>query len=67
VAAEGLHEETFAFFGGTVKTVRLDNLKEGVLKPDVYDPAIRATLQCLSTTAFCLSRADPNLPILRER
>jgi transposase len=35
-----LHEEAFAFFGGTVKTVRLDNLKEGVLKPDVYDPEL---------------------------
>jgi transposase len=35
-----LHEEAFAYFGGTVKTVRLDNLKEGVLKPDIYDPEL---------------------------
>jgi transposase len=33
-----LHEEAFAYFGGSTSTVRLDNLKEGVLDPDVYDP-----------------------------
>jgi transposase len=35
-----LHEEAFAFFGGTVATIRLDNLKEGILKPDIYDPEL---------------------------
>lgn len=32
-----LHEEAFAYFGGVPTTIRLDNLKEGVLDPDVYD------------------------------
>lgn len=35
-----LHEAAFAHFGGTPRTIRLDNLKEGVLKPDVYDPQL---------------------------
>ena len=35
-----LHEAAFAYFGGTAHTIRLDNLKEGVLKPDVYDPQL---------------------------
>ena len=35
-----LHERAFRRLGGTVKVVVLDNLKEGVLTPDVYDPAI---------------------------
>jgi transposase len=35
-----LHEEAFAKFGGTPHTIRLDNLKEGVIKPDVYDPEL---------------------------
>ena len=35
-----LHEEAFAYFGGATATVRLDNLKEGVLKPDIYDPEL---------------------------
>lgn len=35
-----LHEEAFAYFGGTARTIRFDNLKEGVLRPDVYDPEL---------------------------
>lgn len=35
-----LHEEAFAHFGGATRIVRPDNLKEGVLDPDVYDPEI---------------------------
>lgn len=32
-----LHEEAFRRLGGTVRVVVLDNLREGVLKPDIYD------------------------------
>jgi transposase len=35
-----LHEESFRRLGGATKTTVLDNLKEGVLKPDVYDPQL---------------------------
>ncbi len=35
-----LHEKAFRRLGGAPRTVVLDNLKEGVLKPDVYDPAL---------------------------
>jgi hypothetical protein len=35
-----LHEEAFRRLGGVPETVVLDNLKEGVLTPDVYDPAL---------------------------
>ncbi len=35
-----LHERAFCRLGGTVKVVVLDNLGEGVLTPDVYDPAL---------------------------
>lgn len=35
-----LHEEAFLSFGGSVRYVVLDNLKQGVLKPDLYDPTI---------------------------
>ena len=35
-----LHERAFRRLGGTVRVVVLDNLKEGVLTPDVYDPAL---------------------------
>jgi len=35
-----LHEEAFRAFGGTVRYVVLDNLKEGVIRPDLYAPAL---------------------------
>ena len=34
------HERAFAFFGGVPRRIILDNLKSGVLKPDIYDPTI---------------------------
>jgi len=35
-----LHERAFRRLGGTVKVLVLDNLGEGVLTPDIYDPAL---------------------------
>ena len=35
-----LHEQAFRRLGGACRTIVLDNLSEGVLKPDVYDPAL---------------------------
>lgn len=35
-----LHEEAFSRLGGAPRTAVLDNLKEGVLKPDVFDPEL---------------------------
>ena len=34
------HERAFAFFGGVPRRVTLDNLKSGVIKPDIYDPLV---------------------------
>jgi transposase len=35
-----LHERAFQRLGGSVRVVVLDNLREGVLKPDIYDPTL---------------------------
>ncbi len=35
-----LHEEAFRYFGGCPQYVVLDNLKEGVIKPDIYEPIL---------------------------
>lgn len=35
-----LHEEAFRYFGGATRYVVLDNLKEGVIKPDLYEPEL---------------------------
>ena len=35
-----LHEKAFRRLGGSTRLVVLDNLKEGVLVPDIYDPTV---------------------------
>ncbi len=35
-----LHEDAFAYYGGVTAIVRPDNLREGVLDPDIYDPEL---------------------------
>lgn len=35
-----LHERAFRRLGGTPRVIVLDNLREGVLTPDIYDPAL---------------------------
>jgi transposase len=33
-----LHEEAFRYFSGCTQCVMFDNLREGVIKPDIYEP-----------------------------
>lgn len=35
-----LHEAAFRYFGGSCRYVVLDNLREGVIQPDLYEPEI---------------------------
>ena len=35
-----LHEQAFRYFGGAVSYCVLDNLKEGVITPDIYEPQL---------------------------
>jgi transposase len=59
-----LHEKAFRRLGGTTKTIVLDNLREGVLTPDVYDPEInplyRAVLAHYGVIALPAKVRDPN-------
>jgi transposase len=59
-----LHEEAFRTFGGSVQYVVLDNLKQGVIKPDLYEPAINpvyaAMLAHYGAVADAARVADPN-------
>jgi len=51
------HRRAFEFFGGVPKTVVLDNLKAGVIKPDFYDPTLnRVYAECEKHYGFV---ADP--------
>ncbi len=40
-----LHEKAFRRFGGSPRLVVLDNLREGVLTPDIYDPTLNPLYQ----------------------
>ena len=59
-----LHERAFRRLGGTVRVIVLDNLKEGVLTPDVYDPALnplyRDVLAHYGVVALPCRVADPD-------
>ena len=59
-----LHERAFGHFGGCPQYVVLDNLKEGVLKPDLYEPELNpvyaATLKHYGVVADPARVRDPN-------
>lgn len=59
-----LHEKAFVRLGGATKIVVLDNLKEGVLAPDVYDPELnplyRDVLAHYGSVALPCRVRDPN-------
>ena len=48
-----LHEEAFRAFGGSVTYVVLDNLKQGVIKPDLYEPELNAVYAALLAYYNC--------------
>lgn len=52
-----LHEQAFRYFGGATKYVVLDNLKEGVIKPDLYEPEINKVYEAVLKHYQCV--ADP--------
>ena len=59
-----LHEQAWRYFGGSCRYVVLDNLKEGVLKPDLYEPVLNpvyaATLKHYEVVADPARVRDPD-------
>jgi transposase len=59
-----LHEQAWRYFGGSCRYVVLDNLKEGVIKPDLYEPQLNpvyaATLAHHGVVADPARVGDPN-------
>jgi transposase len=59
-----LHEQAWRYFGGSCRYVVLDNLKEGVIKPDLYEPLLNpvyaATLAHYEVVADPARVRDPN-------
>jgi transposase len=52
-----LHEQAFRYFSGSTAYIVLDNLKEGVLKPDIYEPELNPVYAAM--LAHYNSAADP--------
>jgi transposase len=48
------HADAFAFFGGVPASLVVDNLKPGVLRPDLYDPQLNRGYQELAAYYGCL-------------
>ena len=59
-----LHEKAFRRLGGATRVVVLDNLREGVVAPDTYDPALnpvyRDVLQHYGAVALPCRVRDPD-------
>lgn len=59
-----MHEEAFRYFGGSVSYVVLDNLREGVITPDLHEPEINrlyaAMLEHYGVVADPARVRDPN-------
>jgi len=59
-----LHEKAFRRLGGSTLVVVLDNLREGVLSPDIYDPGLnplyRDVLAHYGVTALPCKVRDPD-------
>jgi len=59
-----LHEKAFRRLGGTTRVLVLDNLREGVLTPDIYDPTLnplyRDVLQHYGVTPLPCRVGDPD-------
>jgi transposase len=51
------HVEAFEFFGGATRRVVPDNLKTGVVKPDLYDPLVNKAFSEFASHYGCL--VDP--------
>lgn len=59
-----LHEEAFRTLGGSVTYVVLDNLKQGIVRPDLYEPKLNAVYAAMlahyGAVADACRVGDPN-------
>ncbi|HVH81554.1 MAG TPA: IS21 family transposase, partial [Stellaceae bacterium] len=50
-----LHEEAFFSFGGCVRYIVLDNLKQGVITPDLYEPELNPVYAAMLAHYGCVA------------
>jgi transposase len=62
------HEHAFAFFGGVPETVKIDNLKSGVLRAHLYEPTLNPVYLSFSQWyGFVINPCDPYQPQQKGR
>ena len=62
------HERAFAFFGGVPETVKIDNLKSGVLRAHLYEPILNPVYLSFSKWfGFVIVPCDPYQPQQKGR
>jgi len=49
-----LHEKAFRRLGGATRVLVLDNLREAVLTPDIYDPALNPLYRDVLYSSTCV-------------
>ena len=62
------HMRAFAFFGGVPRTVKIDNLKSGVLKAHLYEPVLNPVYASFAKWhGFLINPCDPYQPQQKGR
>ena len=62
------HERAFAFFGGVPDTIKIDNLKSGVLNASLYEPILNSVYLAFSNWyAFIICPCDAYQPQQKGR
>ncbi len=62
------HERAFVFFGGVPQTVKIDNLKSGVLRAHLYEPLLNPVYLSFSEWyGFVINPCDPYQPQQKGR
>ena len=73
------HVKMFSYFGGVPSRLRIDNLKAGVLKPDLYEPTLNYTYRELAEHYDCFidpcrvghpqdkGKVENQVPVVRQQ
>jgi hypothetical protein len=62
-----LHEKAFRRLGGVTRVMVLDNLREGVLVPDIYDPTVNPLYRDRSQNIMPIVRRSSRFTTLSTR
>jgi len=62
-----LHEQAFRRLGGCPRVIVLDNLREGVAIPDLYDPTVNPLFRDVLAHYGAVALPCPRIPIAKGK